>query len=80
MIAKNGAYADALSTALFAMGVEGAIEFWRKKGDFDFVIMTNGKTDDENSGERNLIYSEGIADSVEIVIPFEKVRVVHLKK
>ncbi|MBR6912275.1 MAG: FAD:protein FMN transferase [Treponema sp.] len=80
VIAKNGAYADSLCTALFVMGVEGAIEFWRERRDFDFVIMTNGKTDDENSGERNLIYSEGIADSVEIVIPFEKVRVVHLKK
>ena len=49
VIAKSGVEADALSTALFVMGAENAIAFWRQYGGFAFVLIT---TDGE------LLYSE----------------------
>ncbi len=39
VIADSGAYADALSTALFVMGLEGAEEFHKKNGGFDMILI-----------------------------------------
>ncbi len=39
--AGNGAMCDAFSTALFVMGEEKALDFWRTGGyDFDLVLVT----------------------------------------
>jgi thiamine biosynthesis lipoprotein len=47
--------ADGLSTSLYVMGPEKAIEYWRAHSDeFDFVLMT----DDDK-----MYVSEGIEDS-----------------
>lgn len=61
IISKKGEAADALSTALFVMGKENAIEFWRDKrgrecDDFDFILI-------EQTGERDLeiFVSAGVA-------------------
>ena len=40
VIAKKGAYADALSTALFVMGEEKAAALYRSAGDFEMVLVT----------------------------------------
>lgn len=59
IIGKSGTMADAYSTALYVMGKETAIDFWRSKsltGDaFDMVLITDG-------GE--LLYTPGIADVI----------------
>ncbi len=41
IIADDGMYADALSTALFAMGVDRAIAFYQEHKDFDFILITD---------------------------------------
>lgn len=40
IIAGSGTVADALSTALFVMGEDAAIAYWRENGGFAFVLVT----------------------------------------
>ena len=40
VIADNGAFADALSTALFVMGKDKAVEYWYEHGGFEMILIT----------------------------------------
>lgn len=54
VVAPNGTYADALSTALFVMGSQKGIEVWKAYHDFEAVFVT----------EDNTVYiTEGLEDS-----------------
>lgn len=39
IVSQNGALADALSTALYVMGPQAGIDFWRGRDDFEFVFV-----------------------------------------
>ncbi len=39
VICESGAMGDALSTALYAMGKAGALDFWRENGGFELVLV-----------------------------------------
>lgn len=41
IIAKDGKLCDALSTSLFVMGLDKAIDHWRQYKDFDMVLITD---------------------------------------
>ena len=44
VIGDRGIMCDALSTALFVMGKERAVGYWREKGGFDMVLVTGDGT------------------------------------
>jgi thiamine biosynthesis lipoprotein len=43
VVANDGTYADALSTALFVTGLDKAVEIWREYGDFEAIFVTEDK-------------------------------------
>ena len=43
IICKSGLLGDSLSTAIFVMGTEKAIAFWKQRKDFDMLILTKDK-------------------------------------
>lgn len=66
IISGDGALADGLSTALFIMGEDRAVSFWREHSElFDFIIM-----DDEGS----IKVTEGIEDAFESEFDYEILR------
>lgn len=60
IVAKDGAYADALSTACFVLGEQRALELWQERGDFEMILV--------NISEE-VIVTSGLAN---IFIPDEK--------
>lgn len=54
VIAEEGRLCDALSTSLYVMGTERAIEYWRQHQNFDMILITE-------DGE--IYLTDGIADS-----------------
>lgn len=43
IITKEGKKGDALSTAMFVKGIDGASEYWRTHQDFNMIMMTDDK-------------------------------------
>ncbi len=54
VVTDDGAKADALSTTLFVLGLDGALEFYRQQGDFEMVLVTGGS---------HVIVTPGLKDS-----------------
>lgn len=52
IVGDEGRMCDALSTALFVMGAQGAEDYWKANGGFDMIIVTD-------DGE--ILITEGIA-------------------
>ena len=81
IVCDSGKYADALSTSLFVMGKEKAVEWWKSikssgaviengqenYSDFDFILITKN---------RELIYSQGLKDYIEPLYSFSSIELV----
>ncbi len=65
VVSEDGAKADALSTALFLMGAEDAAAFWRERGGFDMVLVTES---------REVLITEGLDGSFESETVFTVLR------
>lgn len=63
IVSEDGTLADALSTALFVMGKEAALELWRSHADsFDAVLVEEDGT---------ITVTTGLADAFTSELPFE---------
>lgn len=51
VIAREGKLCDALSTSLFVMGLEGAVDYWRQQQGFDMILVM---------GDGNIYITEGM--------------------
>lgn len=56
VVAKEGKLCDALSTSLFVMGPDRAIEYWKKNPDFEMILLTE---------DREMYLTEGLANQFE---------------
>lgn len=66
VVSEDGALADALSTALYVMGREGAADYWRKSGgDFDVILL---------GGEGEIFVSEGLREAFQTQLPLTVLR------
>ncbi len=63
VISSSGLYADALSTAMFVMGLEGALDYWRRNRDFEMVVF---------STEGAVFYTSGLSEKISFFADFEK--------
>ncbi len=55
IIGESGIFCDAFSTAFFAAGMEEAVAYWRKKQNFEMVLVTT---------EKKIYITEGIKDNI----------------
>ena len=68
IVCREGLYGDALSTSLFVMELDKAIDFWKScDRDFDFVIITKDKS---------IVYTAPLENSISLLFDFDKVQVV----
>jgi thiamine biosynthesis lipoprotein len=62
VIGENGFECDALSTAMFVLGKDGAISYWREHGGFEMILIT----------EKGVSATSGIASDVELCGAYAK--------
>lgn len=53
IIAKEGKLCDAMSTAIYVMGLDEAAEYWKDNGGFEMLLVTD---------ENEIYLTEGIED------------------
>ena len=57
VVCEDGTMADCLSTAMFVLGVNGALNYWRNYGGFDMVMITD---------ENEVICTSGLVEVFEL--------------
>ena len=67
VVSESGVYADSLSTALFVMGTEKAVKFWKANRDFDMILITKDK---------RIFYTRPLDERISVLYDFaEKIRI-----
>lgn len=67
IICENGFYADTLSTALFIIGSENAVSFWRERKDFQMIILQK---------DGSILYTSPLESQIEILSEFSEICVI----
>ncbi len=62
IVCQDGTHADALSTTLFVLGEEKAIDYWRSNGGFEAILVTN---------DGRVVVTEGIKNSFSLTGSYE---------
>lgn len=71
VVCNDGAKADALSTAIFVMGAEEAIQFYKSSEGFDFVILTEDDT---------LYVTSGLSESFSVADNYSHLKIKLVEK
>lgn len=71
VVCNDGAKADALSTAMFVMGAEEAIQFYKSNDGFDFVILTEDNT---------LYVTSGLSESFSLADNYSHLKIKSVEK
>ena len=68
IICKEGRFGDALSTALFVMGKDKAVSFWKNSNicDFDFIMIFDDKT---------LLYTKPLSEKLNLLYDFTDIEI-----
>lgn len=69
VVAPEGARCDALSTALFVMGADDALDYWREAGGFDLILVTEEREVYITPGLENAFSLNGDWFTLEVVEP-----------
>lgn len=56
VVSADGTLADALSTAVYVMGLDGAVSYWRTRNDFELILI---------AGDGAVYVTEGLENAVE---------------
>ena len=67
IICENGLYADTMSTALFIIGSENAVSFWRERKDFQMIILQK---------DGSILYTSPLESQIEILSEFSEICVI----
>lgn len=67
IVCEEGLKADALSTALYVMGYEKAVEYWKKHGGFDAVFILNDGSIHITEGLESCLASASGGQTPEII-------------
>lgn len=67
IVTSKGIYGDYLSTTTFILGKDGAVELWKKSGDFDFIMMFD---------DYSICYTKGLEGKISIFGAFSKIQVI----
>lgn len=68
VVGTSGLKCDALSTALFVMGTEKAVDYWRSDGGFQMILITDDGKIYYTSGLKNSIeFSSGIEYKIAMI-------------
>ena len=62
---------DGLSTALFVMGLDDAIDYWRQQGNFEFILITDQNEIYVSQGAEDLFQPLGNYENAEIHVVTE---------
>lgn len=71
IVGAEGKACDALSTALFVMGLDGAIEHWRAHDDFEMLLLTD---------ENGVYITEGLEDTFSLADGYADMEVTVIRR
>lgn len=71
IVAKKGKLCDALSTSLFVMGQDGAVNYWRENPDFGMILLTE---------DREIYLTENLADKFELGSDYSDMKIEMIEK
>lgn len=76
IISQEGKLCDALSTALFVMGKDKAIAYWKQHQDFEMILVA----EDSDNAKGNIYISEGLKNTFQVQKAYEDRNIIWVEK